>query len=76
MPGRRQPEAVAARRLLHDATRIRTTISVGLSVVRAADRNIEQVIARADQQLYQAKRSGRNRVCHAELIVPAQWTGT
>ena len=67
--------AVAARPLLHDTARIRMTISVGLSMARATDRNIEQVIARADQQLYQAKRSGRNRVCHAELVVPVQWAG-
>jgi len=67
--------AVAASPLLHDTARIRMTISVGLSMARATDRNIEQLIARADQQLYQAKRSGRNRVCHAELVVPVQWAG-
>jgi diguanylate cyclase (GGDEF)-like protein len=63
--------AVAAKGLLHDTVRVRMTISVGLAMARDTDDSIEQVIARADKQLYQAKRSGRDRVCHAELAVPA-----
>jgi diguanylate cyclase (GGDEF)-like protein len=63
--------AVAAKALLHDTVRVRMTISVGLAMARDTDDSIEQVIARADKQLYQAKRSGRDRVCHAELAVPA-----
>jgi PleD family two-component response regulator len=45
-------------------------------MARDTDHSIEQVLARPDEQFCQAKRSGRNRVCHAELIVPAQWTRT
>ena len=38
------------------------TVSIGLAIQLETDRSIEQVIARADDALYRAKRSGRNRV--------------
>lgn len=38
------------------------TISIGVSQVMAADSSFEEVIKRADAALYEAKRSGRNRV--------------
>ena len=38
------------------------TISLGLATQIELDRSIEQIIARADAALYQAKGSGRNRV--------------
>jgi diguanylate cyclase (GGDEF)-like protein len=41
---------------------IEMTISVGLTMTNATDRSIERVIARADDALYRAKESGRNRV--------------
>jgi diguanylate cyclase (GGDEF)-like protein len=41
---------------------IAMTISVGLALQIDSDRSIEQVIARADDPLYRAKGSGRNRV--------------
>lgn len=41
---------------------IEMTVSVGLAVRQATDLSIEQVIARADAALYQAKTNGRNRV--------------
>jgi diguanylate cyclase (GGDEF)-like protein len=47
------------------------TISVGLAMARGADNTIEQMIARADEQLYKAKDGGRDRVCHSEPDVPA-----
>ncbi len=62
---------VAAKPLVHGTARISMTISIGLSMARDTDRTIEQTLGRADVQLYQAKGSGRNRVCHADLAVPA-----
>ncbi|MGD0102984.1 MAG: diguanylate cyclase [Rhodopila sp.] len=38
------------------------TISIGLAIQLETDRSIEQVMARADEALYRAKGSGRNRV--------------
>nr|WP_321259645.1 PAS domain S-box protein [uncultured Pseudodesulfovibrio sp.] len=38
------------------------TVSIGTTVVRTSDRTIEEVLNRADEALYKAKRMGRNRV--------------
>ncbi len=43
--------------------RIRVTISVGCAVLSEEDRNAAELLKRADERLYQAKNSGRNRVC-------------
>jgi diguanylate cyclase (GGDEF)-like protein len=39
------------------------TISAGISMVEANEDEISQAVCRADEQLYAAKRGGRNRVC-------------
>jgi two-component system, cell cycle response regulator len=44
--------------------RMPVTISVGCALMSAADRTAADLIQRADEKLYEAKRSGRNRVCH------------
>lgn len=44
--------------------RIPVTISVGCAFLQPPDRNASDLIRRADDKLYEAKRSGRNRVCH------------
>jgi diguanylate cyclase (GGDEF)-like protein len=49
---------VVTQGLLH----LSITISIGAAMARKADRDIEDVIARADAALYQAKSAGRNRV--------------
>jgi len=41
---------------------IRVTSSIGVASVRASDRSIASTLNRADQALYTAKESGRNRV--------------
>ncbi|MEW6266557.1 MAG: GGDEF domain-containing protein [Thermodesulfobacteriota bacterium] len=41
--------------------KIPVTISAGLTTVRESDRRLDQLISRADQALYQAKKAGRNR---------------
>jgi diguanylate cyclase (GGDEF)-like protein len=44
---------------------IRVTVSVGAAMVAQSDRDIQDVIQRADQALYEAKAFGRNRTCIA-----------
>ncbi len=44
------------------AERISITVSLGVARSREEDAGPEQALARADEALYQAKRSGRNRV--------------
>jgi diguanylate cyclase (GGDEF)-like protein len=40
------------------------TISIGISQFLAAETTVDAALSRADQALYAAKRSGRNRVVH------------
>ncbi len=44
--------------------RMPVTISVGCALMVTSDRTAAELIQRADDRLYEAKRSGRNRVCH------------
>lgn len=41
---------------------VEVTVSIGVTVLSAADGSPEQVLARADQAMYRAKHQGRNRV--------------
>lgn len=43
--------------------RINVTISIGCAMMVEADRSATELLKRADECLYEAKRSGRNRVC-------------
>lgn len=47
--------------------RVSLTISLGATTYAEGDDNVEDVIARADKAMYQAKQEGRNRVCVADL---------
>ena len=47
-----------------DTREFKFTVSIGLSEVSKKDMNIEASINRADIELYKAKDSGRNMVCH------------
>ncbi len=44
------------------AAPINITVSIGVAAIEGADGNIEDLLKRADQALYRAKREGRNRV--------------
>jgi two-component system cell cycle response regulator len=41
---------------------IEVTISIGIAALEKADDNATNILKRADQALYRAKRDGRNRV--------------
>ena len=53
---------VAETLVAFDDRRIAMTISIGIAIQLEQDRSIEQVIMRADDALYCAKRNGRNQV--------------
>lgn len=55
-------KAIAVMPIQSGAIRLRVTASVGLAVWDQAE-SAEEFYRRADRQLYEAKRSGRNRVC-------------
>jgi diguanylate cyclase (GGDEF)-like protein len=60
-------EAIEATVITQDLTQMSITISIGAAMASKADRDIEDVIARADAALYQAKSAGRNRVVMAPV---------
>jgi diguanylate cyclase (GGDEF)-like protein len=47
------------------------TVSCGLACYRPGDANLDALLARADEALYQAKRAGRNRVVVASESTPS-----
>jgi diguanylate cyclase (GGDEF)-like protein/PAS domain S-box-containing protein len=53
-----------------DGSRLSVTISIGLAQTRQQEEAWADVIARADQGLYAAKRAGRDRVIVADAIMP------
>ena len=63
--GERLRVAVAEERFEHDGKVIPVTVSVGAAVESKVD-DAQAFIAAADAAMYEAKRSGRNRVCIAK----------
>ena len=49
--------------IFYERTRIEVTTSIGIAEFRDDCQSLEQLIADADKALYEAKNSGRNRVC-------------
>lgn len=47
---------------VHESSQIRITVSLGASLFRASDSKPNDALERADQALYKAKQSGRNRL--------------
>ncbi|MBB4013802.1 diguanylate cyclase [Niveibacterium umoris] len=48
---------------LDDTTIVRITVSIGITTVQAGESDVDRVLKRADDALYEAKHLGRNRVC-------------
>lgn len=53
---------------LPDGGSLRITVSIGIATYPGEARDEEQLVSMADLALYQAKRTGRNRVCVAERL--------
>lgn len=53
--------SIQAATVRHGDLEIRVTVSVGLALFDEADRDVQDLIERADQGVYVAKKSGRNR---------------
>ena len=56
-------QKVQEHQFVFQADRIKVTISVGAAMLSESERGATELIKRADEKLYQAKNSGRNRVC-------------
>jgi len=61
--GERLREQIEKNVFVFQQDRIQVTISVGAAVLADEDRNASELLKRSDERLYEAKNSGRNRVC-------------
>jgi diguanylate cyclase (GGDEF)-like protein len=50
---------------LPEGEHIQITVSIGVTSIQTTDSHIDDLLKRADIALYEAKNSGRNRVCQA-----------
>lgn len=57
--------AVESTPLPRDPQPLQFTVSLGVTVMNAASRDVNTVIKQADEAMYEAKHTGRNRVCQA-----------
>lgn len=55
-------QQIAENEVAGDQGPLRITVSIGVSSARPEDKGLDQTLRRADQALYTAKNSGRNRV--------------
>jgi diguanylate cyclase (GGDEF)-like protein len=60
--------SIESARVRHCDTIIPITVSIGLALFDESDRDVQDVIERADQGLYVAKKTGRNRT----FLMPAE----
>jgi two-component system cell cycle response regulator len=61
--GERLRQQIAEHTFVFQQDKIRATISIGCALMSEEDRGATELLQRADERLYQAKNSGRNRVC-------------
>lgn len=59
-------QTVATGVSLADGKAVHLTVSIGIAAARADDADLDTLLDRADQALYEAKRTGRDKVCLAE----------
>jgi diguanylate cyclase (GGDEF)-like protein len=52
----------------HGETKFAATVSIGVAIIAEGDRDVQDMIERADQGLYIAKKTGRNRT----FLMPAK----
>ncbi|OGB28338.1 MAG: hypothetical protein A3F78_21145 [Burkholderiales bacterium RIFCSPLOWO2_12_FULL_61_40] len=63
-------QAVAASRIdVGDGASVVLTISIGIATVVDDDVDLETLLDRADQALYEAKRTGRDKVCQSKQVL-------
>jgi diguanylate cyclase (GGDEF)-like protein len=60
--------------LLEGGVALQFTVSIGVSCLSSTDDTLDMLLAQADKALYEAKNSGRNRVCVAAVSVPGKGT--
>ncbi len=58
-------KTVAERSIMLDGVPLQVTVSVGVAEAHVDFHGIPDLLKRADQALYEAKRTGRNRICVA-----------
>ena len=56
-------ENIAKHKIIFENKVVQVTVSIGLSYYRKKDDDIQTIIKRSDKALYEAKESGRNKVC-------------
>ena len=68
--------AVAAMRLASGSKLIETSVSVGVASFPEDGQSIDALVVLADRAMYNAKRQGRNRVCHQSVEIPLPQAST
>jgi len=61
-------QKIAELSVMTDVGAISFTMSIGISEVGVHDKITSQILARADKALYEAKNTGRNRVCVDKVV--------
>lgn len=58
--------------MVYQGMAVQVTASFGVAQLHPQDNNLDDLIQRADQALYQAKHEGRNRVCRHDPLLFTQ----